>query len=92
MLLVYYWRKELTMKNTELAAWINNAAIEYECDLDDKVDASVAADNFINNVLHLFVDSGYRIKIESISYETADPTGTGVVANNNHVDIFDYTE
>jgi hypothetical protein len=51
----------MKMDKTELAAWINNAAVKYECDLDDGVSERTAADNFINNVLNILVKAGNGI-------------------------------
>jgi hypothetical protein len=58
----------MKMDNTELAAWINNAAVKYECDLDDGVSERTAADNFINNVLNILVKAGINGQIEPADY------------------------
>jgi hypothetical protein len=93
----------MKMDNTELAAWINNAAVKYECDLDNGVSERTAADNFINNVLNILVEAGINGQIEPDYYEyetktipikrfkLSAPAGNGIIASNNN-EIYFYTE
>ena len=78
------------MDNVELATWLDNAAINYEFDLEDKMDRRTAADIFVDNVLSILTEAG-RVHIKLNTIKLFDATGSGVTINGNE-DIFGYTE
>lgn len=98
----------MKMDNTELAAWINNAAVKYECDLDDGVSERVAADNFINDVLSILADAGisgqiepadyydfkdeYETKTIPIKYFKLSNSAGNGIISNDNDEIYAYTE
>jgi hypothetical protein len=98
----------MKMDNVKLAVLINNAAVKYECDLDDGISERVAADNFINDVVNILADVGVKIepanyydfkdeyRIETITipmkYYKLSDSAGNEIISSDNDDIFAYTE
>jgi len=78
------------MDNVELAILLDNAAINYEYALEDKIDKKAAADIFVDEVMNILIQAG-RAYIKLNTIEPFDATGNGVIISDNE-DIFGYTE